>query len=110
MLNAGSLVCLDEIQRLPGLFPVMRGIGDEPGRNGSCLVFGSASPGLLRQSSESLAGMIACFELTPFLCEEVATPGDSGALRLVPCAVRRFIFFCNLSRLPVFNEAKLMTP
>jgi len=71
--NAGRLVCLDEIQRVPELFPVLRAVLDAGQRNGQVLVLGSASPELLRQSSESLAGRIGYLELTPFLLPEVLT-------------------------------------
>jgi uncharacterized protein len=66
------LVCLDEIQRVPEIFPVLRSVLDEEARPGQLLMLGSASPELLRQSSESLAGRLACLELTPFLAGEVA--------------------------------------
>jgi predicted AAA+ superfamily ATPase len=72
----GKLVILDEIQRLPGLFPLLRSLVDERRRAGEragqFLILGSASPDLLRQSSESLAGRIAYHELTPFALDEVA--------------------------------------
>lgn len=64
------LVCLDEIQRVPDLFPVLRSLSDEWDRNGKFLVLGSASPDLLRQSSESLAGRIGYLDLGPFSVEE----------------------------------------
>jgi uncharacterized protein len=66
------LVVLDEVQRRPDLFPILRALADEGGRNGRFLVLGSASPELLRQSSESLAGRIVYFELPPFTLAEVA--------------------------------------
>ncbi len=69
--NAARLVCLDEIQRAPELFPLLRGLCDEDRRPGRFLVLGSASPELLRQSSESLAGRIAYLDLTPFLLTEI---------------------------------------
>lgn len=72
--NTGRLVCLDEIQRTPELFPVLRSVLDAGDRNGQLLVLGSASPALLRQSSESLAGRIGYLELTPFLLSEVTGP------------------------------------
>lgn len=72
----GKLVILDEIQRVPELFPVLRGIIDKRRRAGrragQFLILGSASLDLLRQSSESLAGRIAYRELTPLLADEVA--------------------------------------
>ncbi len=54
-----GLVILDEIQRAPDIFPVLRVLADRPRRPARFLVLGSASPELLRQSSETLAGRIA---------------------------------------------------
>ena len=59
-------VILDEIQLRPELFPVLRVLADRPGRSTRFLVLGSASPELLRQGSESLAGRIAFHTLGPF--------------------------------------------
>ena len=70
-LNRDKLVCLDEIQRIPELFPELRSIIDQEGRNGQMLMLGSASRELVQQSSESLAGRISYLELTPFQLEEV---------------------------------------
>ena len=67
----GNLVCIDEVQRKPELFPLIRSLVDEWGENGHFLVLGSASRDLLMQSSESLAGRITYKRLTPFLWEEV---------------------------------------
>ena len=67
----GKLVCMDEIQRKPELFPVIRSIVDEDGASGQFLILGSASRDLIRQSSESLAGRINYKKLTPFLWSEV---------------------------------------
>ena len=58
-----GLVVLDEVQRRPELFPTLRVLADRRPRPARFLVLGSASPGLLRQSSESLAGRIAYYEL-----------------------------------------------
>lgn len=69
--HRGRLVCLDEIPRSPGLFEVLRGVIDEEDRDGQFLFLGSASPELIRQSSESLAGRISFLELTPFHIAEV---------------------------------------
>ncbi|MEN8141627.1 MAG: ATP-binding protein [Thermodesulfobacteriota bacterium] len=70
-LNRGKLICLDEIQRVPDLFPALRSIIDEEGRNGQLLMLGSASRDLVAQSSESLAGRISYLELTPFRYDEL---------------------------------------
>jgi predicted AAA+ superfamily ATPase len=69
----GKLICIDEIQRQPELFPLIRALVDEWDRPGCFLILGSASRDLLKQSSESLAGRISYKRLTPFLWEEVET-------------------------------------
>jgi predicted AAA+ superfamily ATPase len=74
-LHPNTLVCLDEVQRVPEIFPVLRSVVDERGGAGHFLVLGSASPELLRQSSETLAGRVAFLELTPFLIDEVEGQG-----------------------------------
>jgi uncharacterized protein len=69
-----QLVILDEVQRVPGLFPVLRGLIDrgrrEGRRTGLYLLLGSASLDLLKQSGETLAGRISHLELTPFTAPE----------------------------------------
>ncbi len=69
--NLEGLVILDEIQRKPDLFPVLRVLADQPGVDRRFLILGSASPGLLRRSSESLAGRVYFFHLSGFGPEEV---------------------------------------
>jgi predicted AAA+ superfamily ATPase len=66
-----GLVVLDEIQRRPELFPALRVLADRPRRPARFLVLGSASPALLRQSSETLAGRIAYHELEGLQLDEV---------------------------------------
>ncbi len=66
-----GLVVIDEVQRRPDLFPVLRVLADRPERPARFLVLGSASPDLLRQSSESLAGRIYYHELGGFALDEV---------------------------------------
>lgn len=66
-----KLICIDEIQRKPELFPLIRSLVDEWNKPGCFLVLGSASRDLLMQSSESLAGRIVYKELTPFLWSEL---------------------------------------
>lgn len=71
----GRLIILDEIQRAPQLFKILRGVIDrrrrEGMRTGQFLILGSASLDLLKQSSESLAGRIAYKDLTGFTVTEV---------------------------------------
>lgn len=69
--HAGQLVVLDEIQRQPELFAVLRALIDEKRTPGRFLLLGSASPQLLRQASESLAGRISFHELAPFDASEI---------------------------------------
>ncbi len=69
-MNQKKLICIDEIQRRPDLFPILRSIVDKNNSSGQLLILGSASRELLKQSSESLAGRIGYLELTPFLCNE----------------------------------------
>ncbi len=80
-LNANKLICLDEIQRKPEIFSILRSVIDENKRNGQFLLLGSASPNLLKQSSESLAGRIAYLELTPFLYQELIHDDNMKVLR-----------------------------
>ena len=61
-----KLICINEVQRKPGLFQVIRSTIDEWGKNGKFLLLGSASRDLLNKSSETLAGRIAYLTLTPF--------------------------------------------
>lgn len=65
------LVILDEAQRKPDLFPLLRVLIDHNRRPGRFLILGSASPDLKRQASESLAGRIAYHELAPFSLAEL---------------------------------------
>ena len=64
--NKGSLICLDEIQRKPEIFPLLRSLVDERKKRGQFLILGSAGRDLLKQSSESLAGRISYLEMCPF--------------------------------------------
>lgn len=69
--NKGRLFCIDEIQRLPNLFPLIRSLVDEWGGKGHFLLLGSASQELIRQSSETLAGRISYHRLTQFSLMEI---------------------------------------
>ena len=73
-----GLVVIDEVQRRPELFPVLRVLADRRGAPAKFLILGSASPELLRQSSESLAGRIELVEMTGF------TLAETGAEAMEP--------------------------
>lgn len=81
-LHKGKLIILDEIQRVPELFQLLRGTIDRRRRQGyktgQFLILGSASLDLQKQSSESLAGRIAYKELTGLTVSEVANQSDEG--------------------------------
>jgi predicted AAA+ superfamily ATPase len=66
-----KLICIDEVQRKPELFSLIRSLVDQWNKSGCFLILGSASRDLLKQSSESLAGRISYKRLTPFLWEEL---------------------------------------
>ena len=74
-----GLVVIDEVQRSEGLFRLLRVLVDRPGNAVRFLVLGSAGPDLLRQSSETLAGRIAYYELPPFRIRETGT--GAGTVR-----------------------------
>jgi predicted AAA+ superfamily ATPase len=88
LAHQNQLVILDEVQRVPDLFAVLRGVIDQRRRNGESsgqfLLLGSASGMLLQQTSESLAGRVAQLELTPFHAREILTesaaPTDMNSL------------------------------
>ena len=66
-----GLIVIDEVQRHPDLFPVLRVLLDRKPVRTRFLILGSASPRLLRQSSETLAGRIAIVEMGGFMLEEL---------------------------------------
>ena len=75
--NLEGIVVIDEIQRRPELFPILRVLADRKPLPAKFLILGSASPSLLRQSSESLAGRI----------EQVLMSGlDLGEVGLTACS------------------------
>jgi predicted AAA+ superfamily ATPase len=69
--NKTSCIIIDEVQRMPSLFPVLRSMIDEHRKPGRFIITGSASPELLLKSAETLAGRIFYHELTPFTIAEI---------------------------------------
>lgn len=67
----GHLIILDEIQKKPEFFSILRSLIDKKRQPGRVLILGSASPDLIKQSSETLAGRICYIEITPFQRKEV---------------------------------------
>jgi hypothetical protein len=74
-----GLVVIDEVQRAPELFKSLRVLIDRDGSPARFLLLGSASPTLLRQSSESLAGRVEVIETAGFTLQDVGA-GDQPAL------------------------------
>jgi predicted AAA+ superfamily ATPase len=74
--NQDKCIVLDEIQRMPELLPILRSMIDKHRVNARFIILGSASPELIRDSSESLAGRIAYEELAPFNLTEIADQKD----------------------------------
>jgi predicted AAA+ superfamily ATPase len=66
-----GLVVLDEIQRAPQVLPVLRVLADRPGTPARFLLLGSASPLLIKNASESLAGRVEFVELGGFGLDEI---------------------------------------
>jgi len=77
----GQLIIIDEIQRSPELFPILRVLIDDKQKKQKFLILGSASRDLIRQSSETLAGRIGYMELMPFSLDEVDHNSDILWLR-----------------------------
>lgn len=74
-----GLVVIDEIQRAPDIFPVLRVLADRVPNPARFLLLGSASPALLRQSSESLAGRVEVIEIAGFDVDELG-PAEADKL------------------------------
>lgn len=80
--HEGKLIIIDEVQRKPELFPLLRALVDLRRESARFLILGSASPEMLQQSSETLAGRISYLELTPFHFRELPdTPFKQHWLR-----------------------------
>lgn len=71
MGHQDKYVIIDEVQRMPRLFPLLRALVDQSREPGRFMLLGSASPELLRHSSEALTGRIVYNELTPLSLPEV---------------------------------------
>ena len=85
-IHSDKLIILDEIQRTPNIFMILRGLIDKhrlSGKKGEqFLLLGSASMELLRQSSESLAGRIHCITMSGFNCLEIDHRDPSSLQKL----------------------------
>ncbi len=76
--HGDALVIIDEIQRMPSLFPIIRALVDQNRIPGRFLILGSASPDMIRKSSESLAGRVTYHELPPFQLNEIGNRRDQA--------------------------------
>ncbi|MCY7308010.1 MAG: ATP-binding protein [Rhodoferax sp.] len=83
--HLAGLVVIDEVQRQPGLFPLLRVLLDRSDAPGQYLLLGSASPSLLRQAGESLRGRVETFEVGGFDLAEIGALGhysEAAAMEL----------------------------
>jgi len=62
-----GLIILDEVQRVPDIFPLLRVIADRKHERKKFLILGSASPDLVSGASETLAGRIAFIDMSVFI-------------------------------------------
>ena len=69
--HAEQTVIIDEVQRLPELFPVIRALVDEQRMSGRFILLGSAGKAILQNASESLAGRVNYLEMQPLLLSEL---------------------------------------
>ncbi|MEK7287704.1 MAG: ATP-binding protein [Elusimicrobiota bacterium] len=72
-VNNPKQLIIDEAQRYPALFPLLRHVIDLNRRPGRFVLTGSAQPSMIRQAGESLAGRMGILELTPFTTQELST-------------------------------------
>ena len=72
----GGLVVIDEIQRRPDLFPILRVLADRKGTPARYLILGSASGNLMRQTSESLAGRMERIVISGFTLAELGSESE----------------------------------
>ncbi|MCI5130296.1 MAG: ATP-binding protein [Candidatus Electrothrix sp. EH2] len=78
-----KLICIDEVQVGPAIFPLLRAAVDDDRRPGRFFLLGSVSQELIRKSSETLAGRIHYIELTPFTCTELLAGSQSSREKLM---------------------------
>jgi predicted AAA+ superfamily ATPase len=102
-----GLVILDEIQRRPDLFPLLRVLADRTPTTTRFLILGSASPELIRQSSESLAGRIAFHEIEGFGLDEL--PAEQMQQRWLRGGFPRAYLAASLSESIDWREAFIRT-
>ena len=76
--DARGLVVIDEVQRMPSLFEVLRPICDDPQRKATFLLLGSASPELVKGISETLAGRVRFMIVPGFSLSEVGVEAQDS--------------------------------
>jgi len=83
LLKQAARVTIDEVQKVPALFPAIKQIVDQKRTNGQFLITGSANITMLPQISESLAGRVAFVEMGPFAALELSGPSALAGADLV---------------------------
>ena len=74
--DLSGFVVIDEIQRRPDLFPTLRVLADRHPLPAKFLILGSASPELIKNASESLAGRIETIQVSGFSLQEIGVAID----------------------------------
>jgi predicted AAA+ superfamily ATPase len=82
LLKQGKTIIIDAGQRRPDLFPMLRNLIDQEARDAQFLLLGSASPLMLQQSSESLAGRLGLLHMSGLTLPEITTPQDAASSKL----------------------------
>ncbi|MBI1908853.1 MAG: ATP-binding protein [Deltaproteobacteria bacterium] len=107
-------IIFDEAQQFPPLFPLLRSFVDEhKGKTSKILLLGSASPNLIRNVSESLAGRVGFLDMTPFQMEEVEDEnrlwlcGGFPTPYLAKTTAQRFDWFEGYTRTFIERDLKL---
>ncbi len=77
LAHENHCIVVDEVQLMPGLFPLLRSVIDRNRAPGRFILLGSASPELVRGASESLSGRVAFHELSPLTLAEAMSVGIS---------------------------------
>jgi predicted AAA+ superfamily ATPase len=81
LMNRSKIICIDEIQFMPNLLNELRSFVDNH-QNTKFIILGSSSPELIRYTSETLAGRVFYYELSPFLWPEISSIVDFNTYRL----------------------------
>ncbi len=104
-----KIIIIDEVQLKPEIFPILRSLVDRKREAGRFIILGSASPDLIRDSSESLAGRIVYIELYPFNLSELENKIDLVLIKNVKVKAAIEIKNSNSPRMTKGNTLAIAT-